>query len=59
MPLYLRGYLTGRIDEIQEKTGKLSAVAEAKYGDYFRNTRITYAIKIEDLVVFEKHRLKG
>jgi type I restriction enzyme S subunit len=50
------GCLAGSIDEIWEKTGKLSAAAEAEYRDYFRNTRIAYAIKIEDLLVFEDPR---
>jgi type I restriction enzyme S subunit len=47
------GCLSGSIDEIWEKTGKLSAASESEYRDYFRNTGIAYAIKIEDLVVFE------
>jgi predicted transcriptional regulator len=47
------GCLAGSIDEIWEKTGKLSAASEAEYRDYFRNTRTAYAIKIDDLEVFE------
>jgi predicted transcriptional regulator len=47
------GYLAGSIDEVWEKTGKLSAASEAEYRDYFKNARTAYAIKIEDLEVFE------
>jgi predicted transcriptional regulator len=47
------GYLAGSIDEIWEKTGKLSAATEAEYRDYFKNTKTAYAIKIDDLEVFE------
>jgi predicted transcriptional regulator len=47
------GYLAGTVNEIWDKTGKLSAAAESEYQDYFRNAKIAYAIKIEGLVVFE------
>jgi predicted transcriptional regulator len=47
------GCLSGSIDEIWEKTGKFSAAAELEYRDYFKGTKIAYAIKIDNLVVFE------
>jgi predicted transcriptional regulator len=47
------GYLAGTIDEIWEKTGSLSAATEAGYRDYFTGKKIAYAIRIEDLVVFD------
>ncbi|MDR1618010.1 MAG: hypothetical protein LBS06_03045 [Treponema sp.] len=46
------GYFSGSVDEIWDRTGKLSAASEAEYRDYFRGTKIAYAIRIEDLVVF-------
>jgi predicted transcriptional regulator len=48
------GYLTGGIDEIWEKTGNLSAATKAEYLDYFKGKKNAYAIKIEDLVVFNQ-----
>jgi predicted transcriptional regulator len=47
------GCLAGNIDEIWGQTGKLSAASEAEYRDYFKGTKIAYAIKIEDLEVFD------
>jgi predicted transcriptional regulator len=47
------GYLADSIDEIWEQTGKLSAASEAEYRDYFKGKKIAYAIRIEDLAVFE------
>ncbi|GHT65352.1 hypothetical protein FACS1894110_07020 [Spirochaetia bacterium] len=47
------GHLAGSIDEIWGKTAKLSAASEAGYRDYFTGKKIAYAIRIEDLVVFE------
>ena len=47
------GYLAGTIDEIWEKTGRLSAASEAGYRDYFRGKKIAYAIRIEEVTVFD------
>jgi predicted transcriptional regulator len=47
------GCLSGTVDEIWDRTGNFSAATEAEYRDYFRNTRIAYAIQIENLVVFD------
>lgn len=47
------GYLEGSIDEIWEKTGRLSAASEAEYRDYFKGKKTAYAIRIEEVVVFE------
>jgi type I restriction enzyme S subunit len=47
------GCLSGAVDEIWEKTGKWSAASLAEYRDYFKGTRTAYAIKIENLEVFE------
>jgi predicted transcriptional regulator len=48
------GYLSGSVDEIWDRTGKLSAAAETEYQDYFRGAKTAYAIRIEGLVVFEE-----
>ncbi|GHT78609.1 hypothetical protein FACS1894130_05510 [Spirochaetia bacterium] len=47
------GYLAGSIDEIWEQTGRLSAASVAEYRDYFKGTKTAYAIKIEELAVFD------
>ncbi|GHU53215.1 hypothetical protein FACS189496_4380 [Bacilli bacterium] len=47
------GYLAGTIDEIWEKTGRLSAASEVGYRDYFTGKKIAYAIRIEDAAVFD------
>jgi predicted transcriptional regulator len=47
------GCLSGTIDEIWQKTGRLSAAREDEYREYFEGTGRAYAILIEDLEVFD------
>ncbi|MDR1025544.1 MAG: hypothetical protein LBL56_07435 [Treponema sp.] len=47
------GCLSGTINEIWHKTGRLSAAREDEYREYFEGTRIAHAILIENLKVFD------
>jgi predicted transcriptional regulator len=47
------GCLSGTIDEIWRKTGRLSAAREDEYRGYFEGTSTAHAVLIENLKVFD------